>query len=117
MKKISLVTLIICMMMALSACSDKTEEGIQDKEVTESVTDSAAEQETAEVEQSQEYEGIETDDEEQLSEVEKLQILSLQESRNARYEGVNDFEKLLLVNEFNNVTFWKGADKYPERTE
>ena len=111
MKKISLVTLIICMMMALSACSDKTEEGIQDKEVTESVTDSAAEQETEEKPQSPDAKNSQT--EEQPREVE-LQILSLQESRNARYEGINDFEKLLVVSEFNNVIFWEGADKYPE---
>ena len=112
MKKISLVTLIICMMVALSACGDKTE--VTEKEVTESITDSVAGQETTEVPQSQDAEEAEADEEEQPSVVEKPQILSLQESRNARYEGINDFEKLLLISEFNIVTFWEGADMYPE---
>lgn len=53
-------------------------------------------------------------EEEQSVVVEKPQILSLQESRTTRYEGVGDFEKLLLVSEFNNVTFWKDTGKYPE---
>lgn len=112
MKKISLITLIICMMMALSACNNKTEEGIRDKEVTESVTDSVSEQETEEKPHSQDLK--EPEKEEEQSRETETQILSLQETRNARYEGINDFEKLLLVSEFNNVTFWENADMYPE---
>lgn len=97
MKKTSLVMLFLCMIIALTACGGKTkvtekEEEFREKEVTESIAESAPGEEVEE----------------------KPQILSLQESRTTRYEGVGDFEKLLLVSEFNNVTFWKDTGKYPE---
>lgn len=115
------VMLIICMLITLTACGDKTpvtekEEYIRETEVTESITDSAVEETTEEISQSQDLKGAEMDEEakEQSPMVEKPQILSLQETRNAEYEGIGDYEKLLLISEFNYVTFWEGAEKYPE---
>ena len=118
MKKISLMTLIICMMMALTACGDKTsvtekEEDLRDNEVTESIAEIAPEEEAEEKPQSQDLKEPETEEEPSVV-IEKPQILSLQETRNARYEGINDFEKLLVISESNNVMFWEDADKYPE---
>lgn len=118
MKKISLMTLIICMMMALTACGDKTkvtekEEDLRDKEVTESIAEIAPEEEAEEKPQSQDLKEPETEEEQSVV-IEKPQILSLQETRSARYEGINEFEKLLVISESDNVTFWEDADKYPE---
>ena len=121
MKKTSLVTLLICMLVTLTACGAKAPEAEQEKntqeaQVTESIVESVAEIESEEILQPQETEGTEVVEEPQDSSVaaEKPQVLSLQETRKARYEGINDFEKFLMINKFNYVTFWEGAETYPD---
>jgi len=121
MKKTSLVTLLICMLVTLTACGAKAPEAEQEKnnqeaQETESIVESVAEKESEESSQPQETEGTEVVEEPEDSSVaaEKPQILSLQETRNARYEGINDFEKFLMINKFNYVTFWEGAETYPD---
>ena len=121
MKKTSLVTLLICMLITLTACGQKApetekEEYSSEAQVTESITESVAQKESEEISQRQEPEMVEATQEvdEQSVVVEKPQILSLQETRKARYEGINDFEKFLMINKFNYVTFWEGAETYPD---
>jgi len=114
MKKTSLVTLLICMLVTLAACGAKTpeseqENNTQEVQVMESITESVSEKEpegTGVVEEPEEVSQAQT--------VEKPQILSLQETRKAEYEGINDFEKFLMISKFNYVTFWEGAETYPD---
>jgi len=118
MKKGMLVMLLICMLGTLSACGDKEpvtekDEIIRETEATDNVTDSMAEKETSQPQDSEEAEtGEEVKEQSQM--VEKPQILSLQETRNTKYEGIGDYEKLLMISEFNYVTFWEGAEAYPD---
>ena len=121
MKKTSLVTLLVCMLVALTACGQKApeaekEEYTPQEQVSESIVESVAEKESEEISKRQEPETVEATQEvnEQSVVVEKPQILSLQETRKARYEGVNDFEKFLMISKFNYVTFWEGAETYPD---
>ncbi len=121
MKKVLPVILLICMVSSLMACGDKSamtqeEKHVQEANVAENDAESVAEKESEEMLQSQEGEMGDVDEqtEEQSPVVEKTQILSLQETRKVQYEGVNDFEKFLMINEFNYVTFWEGAETYPD---
>ena len=109
------------MLVTLAACGAKTPEAEQEKntqevQVMESITESVAEKEPEEISQPQEPETMETAEEanDRSVEAEKPQILSLQETRKAEYEGINDFEKFLMINKFNYVTFWEGAETYPD---
>ena len=109
------------MLITLTACGQKApeaekEEYSSETQVTESITESVAEKESEDISQMQEPEMVEATQEvdEQSVVVEKPQILSLQETRKARYEGINDFEKFLMINKFNYVTFWEGAETYPD---
>ena len=118
MKKGMLVMLLICMLGTLSACGDKEpvtekDEIIRETEATDNVTDSMAEKETSQPQDSEEAETVE-EVKEQSQMVEKPQILSLQETHNARYEGIGDFEKFLMISEFDYVTFREGAEAYPD---
>ena len=87
-----------------AASPEKEAEGINDKEEmqtnTLSESNGTAKEDVLE-------------EKEQDSVAERPQILSLQETRKAKYEGVGDYEKLLILNEFNYVTFWEGADNCP----
>lgn len=121
MKKVLPVILLICMVSSLMACGDKSamtqeEKHVQEANVAENDAESVAEKESEEMLQSQGREMGDVDEqtEEQSPVVEKTQILSLQETRKVQYEGVNDFEKFLMINEFNYVTFWEGAETYPD---
>lgn len=121
MKKTSLVTLLMCMLVILTACGDKTpgagqEKNTHEAQVMESIVESVTEKEPEEISQSQEPETMEAAEEanEQSVMAEKPQILSLQETRKAEYEGIDDFEKFLMINKFNYVTFWEGAETYPD---
>ena len=120
-KKVLPVMLLICMMSLLMACGDKSavtekEEYVQETDAAENDAASVTEKEPEETAQSQEHEMTDVDEqtEEQAPVVEKPQILSLQETRNARYEGIGDYEKLLLISEYNCVTFWEDTENYQE---
>ena len=94
MKKGMLVMLLICMLGTVSACGGK--EPVTEKdEITSQPQDPEEEKEQSQI-------------------VEKPQILSLQETHNARYEGIGDFEKFLMISEFDYVTFREGAEAYPD---
>ena len=124
MKKILLFVLFVSMVGALSACGNKTpleekEEYVREAEVTENITENITENVTDSVADSA-ADNI-TDDvvEQEPEEVkepsqaaDKPQILSLQETRNARYEEINDSGKMLMISEFNYMTFWEGAENY-----
>ncbi|MBQ8527497.1 MAG: hypothetical protein IJ429_03400 [Lachnospiraceae bacterium] len=109
MKKFFLIIWMICFIGVCAACG---KESAQPTSVPETAEDNTSERETVEIDDKEELQEDTSSENEEV--VQLPQILSLQESRNARYEGINDFEKLLLISEFNNVTFWEGADKYPE---
>lgn len=122
MKKVLLITLLVCLMGTFSACGSKKPElekdNAQTASVPETVEDNVSEKEIGENTSSESEEDAKEnnlgEDKEQSPKVEKPQILSLQETRNARYEGINDFEQFLMISEFNYVTFWEGAETYPE---
>lgn len=123
MKKVISAMLLICMIGMLTACGAKAPEAEKEEytpqvQVAESIAESVDEKEPEEMPQEQEPEGIEAVEKSEDASpiVEKPQILSLQETRKARYEGVNDFEKFLMINKFNYVTFWEGEETYPEMT-
>ena len=117
MKKTSRVVLLICMLVAFTACGKKD---VQTADVPESVEDSAigkeAEVVADKVETPEEtiVESQEEIQEEIIAEEtpEKPQILSLKQAYSSRYEWQDSV--LLLRSEHSNVTMWEGADKYPE---
>ena len=120
MKKLCLITLLMCFIATCTACGKKDAqttsapekveddtfeektEVIQDKEDSSSVSNEDAQEDT----QNEAKDPVET--------VEKPQVLSLQETRNAKYEGINDFEKFLMISKFNYVSFWEGQEAYPQ---
>ena len=115
MKKLLLITLMMCLVGTFLAC------GREVPEVKTESTQSTSEKETENIQTTGEKEsessqttGETVEDNEQSPVVEKPQILSLQETRNAKYEGVGAHEKMLLISEFSHVTFWEGKDKYSE---
>ena len=105
MKKLLLMIWITCFISICTACGNENQSATN---IPEHIEENSPETEPEEMSE-------EKDTSKKSEEVVALpQILSLQETRNARYEGINDFEKLLLISEFNNVSFWEGADEYPE---
>lgn len=120
MKKIFLAIIMICLMGSLTACGDKkptmkTEENTKEISSIETEVDNTSEKESEEKTETEETKETETTEEKEPQEKQELpEVLSLIETRNARYEGINDYERMLLISKFNNVTFWEGADTYPE---
>ena len=120
MKKIFLAIIMICLMGSLTACGDKkptmkTEENTKEISSIETEVDNTSEKEAEEKTETEETKETETTEEKEPQEKQELpEVLSLIETRNARYEGINDYERMLLISKFNNVTFWEGADAYPD---
>ena len=102
MKKVLLIALLLSLMGTFVACQSKDgefeTENIQTTSVSENMENSASEKET----------------EEQSPMVESPQILSLQETRIVEYEGIGNYDKLLLMSEYNYVNFWEGKENYSE---
>ena len=120
MKKVWLAIIMICLMGSLAACGDKkptmeTEENTKEISSIETEVDNTSEKESEEKTETEETKETETTEEKEPQEKQELpEVLSLIETRNARYEGINDYERMLLISKFNNVTFWEGADAYPD---
>ena len=120
MKKLCLITLLMCFIATCTACGKKD---AQTTSVPEKVEDDTFEEKT-EVIQDKEDSASESNEDAQedtqneakapVETVEKPQVLSLQETRNAKYEGINDFEKFLMISKFNYVSFWEGKEAYPQ---
>ena len=120
MKKLCLITLLMCFIATCTACGKKD---AQTTSVPEKVEDDTFEEKT-EVIQDKEDSSSESNEDAQeetqneakdpVETVEKPQVLSLQETRNAKYEGINDFEKFLMISKFNYVSFWEGKEAYPQ---
>ncbi|MBE5874530.1 MAG: hypothetical protein E7287_09035, partial [Lachnospiraceae bacterium] len=113
MKKVWLAIIMICLMGSLAACGDKKptmETEKNTKEISTEVDDSTSEkvsEEKTETEEAKETEEIketeetkETEEKEQQEKQELPQLLTLMETRNARYEGINDYERMLLISKF-----------------
>ena len=103
MKKLFIIVWMVSVIGILTACgnenSDLQNENSQSISIPQAEEDNTSQKET-------EKTGEDISDGE-TERMEKPLILSLQETRNARYEGINDFEKLLLISEFNNVIVTK----------
>ena len=120
MKKLCLITLLMCFIATCTACGNKD---AKTTSVPEKVEDDTFEEKT-EVIQDKEDSASESNEDAQedtqneakapVETVEKPQVLSLQETRNAKYEGINDFEKFLMISKFNYVSFWEGQEAYPQ---
>lgn len=108
MKKLLLITMLMCSIGTLTACRGLMPEP-QTTDVSGNIENSVSEKETEDVQG-----GTSGEVEEQVPAAEQPQILSLQETCKAEYEGINDYEKLLLISEYNYVSFWEGEENHPE---
>ena len=142
MKKLLLITLFVCSMGTFTACGSENPEFENENlqtttsetespktttpenensqtTISETVEGNTSEKETEviidkeEIQEETSSESIEMV-EEQSQVVERPQILSLQEMRKGKYEGIGDYEKLLMISEFNYITFWEGTETYPK---
>lgn len=120
MKKLCLITLLMCFIATCTACGNKD---AKTTSVPEKVEDDTFEEKTEVIQDKEDsssennedaQEDTQTEAKAPVETVEKPRVLSLQETRNAKYEGINDFEKFLLISKFNYVSFWEGQEEYPQ---
>ena len=103
MKKILVLTLLLCFMGTFAACKGLIPE-TQTSGVSENVVDNTSEKET---------EAIQEDSSNESEEVVELpQVLSLAQTYTTRYEWQNDI--WVLYSEYSNIIMWENAEQYPE---
>lgn len=115
MKKLLLITLMMCCIGSFTACGN---ENPQTTNVPETVAGNTSEKETEGInykEESQEGTSSESKEDplgEDKEVVELPQILSLRQKYSTRYERQDAV--CILFSEYSNVTMWEGAEQYPE---
>ncbi|MBE5851432.1 MAG: hypothetical protein E7299_00520 [Lachnospiraceae bacterium] len=124
MKKLCLITLLMCFIATCTACGNKESQIASTEKNAEENASEEESKEAQDTEKVQEDSSSESNEDAQedtqneakapVEAVEKPQVLSLQETRNAKYEGINDFEKFLMISKFNYVSFWEGKEAYPQ---
>lgn len=103
MKKILVLTLLLCFIGTFAACKGLIPE-TQTSGVSENVVDNTSEKET---------EAIQEDSSNESEEVVELpQVLSLAQTYTTRYEWQNDI--WVLYSEYSNIIMWENAEQYPE---
>lgn len=103
MKKILVLTLLLCFIGTFAACKGLIPE-TQTSGVSENVVDNTSEKET---------EAIQEDSSNESEEVVELpQVLSLAQTYTTRYEWQNDI--WILYSEYSNIIMWENAEQYPE---
>ncbi len=103
MKKILVLTLLLCFIGTFAACKGLIPE-TQTSGGSENVVDNTSEKET---------EAIQEDSSNESEEVVELpQVLSLAQTYTTRYEWQNDI--WVLYSEYSNIIMWENAEQYPE---
>ena len=105
MKKLLLVTLMVCVIGTFAAC--RSENPIMETEnsyATETTEESVVENDVEEIPEDTSNEGEEV--------VELPQVLSMAQTYTTRYEWQDDI--WVMYSEYSNITMWEGAEQYPE---
>lgn len=103
MKKILVLTLLLCFIGTFAACKGLIPE-TQTSGVSENVVDNTSEKETEAIQENSSNESEEV--------VELPQVLSLAQTYTTRYEWQNDI--WVLYSEYSNIIMWENAEQYPE---
>ena len=104
MKKVLLITFMMCVLGTFTACvGENTELEPEHLQTTETIEEQISEEESEEI---QEVASAEIE-----AAVELPEILSLSQTYFSRYEWQDDI--WVMYSEYSNVTMWEGAEKYP----
>lgn len=105
MKKLLLVTLMVCVIGTFAACrSENPIMETENSQTTETTEENVAENNVEEIPEENPKESEEV--------VESPEVLSLAQTYTTRYEWQDDI--WVLYSEYSNITMWEGAKEYPE---